>query len=81
MAVPERATLLWLFRTMATIRAFEERHMQEVNAGKTIGGGHSSIGEEAVLLTIEIFAFKGRRLNISPSAKGIPFTVITMSLY
>ncbi len=48
MAVPERATLLWLFRTMATIRAFEERHMQEVNAGKPIGGGHSSIGEEAV---------------------------------
>jgi pyruvate dehydrogenase E1 component alpha subunit len=43
-----RETLLGLYRVMATIRAFEERFAAENAAGKPIGGGHSSAGQEAV---------------------------------
>jgi len=43
-----RDTLLGLYRVMVTIRAFEERFAAENAAGKPIGGGHSSAGQEAV---------------------------------
>ena len=40
-------TLLWLYRTMRTIRTFEEQSRREADAGK-LRGMHSSIGQEAV---------------------------------
>lgn len=40
--------LLWMFRTMCTIREFEERALAEVTARRTFGGMHSSAGQEAV---------------------------------
>ncbi len=43
-----RETLLGLYRTMVTIRAFEERALEEVTARRTFGGAHSSVGQEAV---------------------------------
>jgi len=43
-----RDQALWLYRTMVTIRQFEERAMAEVTARRTFGGMHSSVGQEAV---------------------------------
>ncbi len=42
-----RDTFLWMYRTMATIRRFEEQSRREADAGK-LRGMHSSIGQEAV---------------------------------
>ena len=42
-----RDTFLWMFRTMTTIRLFEEQSRREADAGK-LRGMHSSIGQEAV---------------------------------
>jgi pyruvate dehydrogenase E1 component alpha subunit len=42
-----RDTLLWMYRTMVTIRRFEEQSRRESDAGK-LRGMHSSIGQEAV---------------------------------
>ncbi|MBI4337158.1 MAG: thiamine pyrophosphate-dependent dehydrogenase E1 component subunit alpha [Chloroflexi bacterium] len=39
--------LLWMYRTMTTIRQFEERALAEVSARRTFGGSHSSAGQEA----------------------------------
>jgi len=44
----DRATLLKLYRGMVLIRTFEDRFSRENQAGKPIGGGHSSAGQEAV---------------------------------
>ncbi len=44
----DRATLLRLYRGMVLVRTFEDRFSQENQAGKPIGGGHSSAGQEAV---------------------------------
>ncbi|MBI4234169.1 MAG: thiamine pyrophosphate-dependent dehydrogenase E1 component subunit alpha [Chloroflexi bacterium] len=43
-----REKLLWMYRTMATIRSFEERALLEVTSRRTFGGAHSSAGQEAV---------------------------------
>ena len=43
-----REKLLWLYRTMKTIREFEERAFAEVAARRTFGAMHSSVGQEAV---------------------------------
>ena len=40
-------TFLWMYRTMVTIRRFEEQSRREADAGK-LRGMHSSIGQEAV---------------------------------
>ena len=40
-------SLLWMYRTMVTIRRFEEQSRREADAGK-LRGMHSSIGQEAV---------------------------------
>ena len=40
-------TFLWMYRTMVTIRTFEEQSRREADAGK-LRGMHSSIGQEAV---------------------------------
>ncbi len=40
-------SLLWMYRTMRTIRTFEEQSRREADAGK-LRGMHSSIGQEAV---------------------------------
>ena len=42
-----RDTFLWMYRTMVTIRRFEEQSRREADAGK-LRGMHSSIGQEAV---------------------------------
>ncbi len=42
-----RDTFLWMYRTMTTIRRFEEQSRREADAGK-LRGMHSSIGQEAV---------------------------------
>ena len=42
-----RDTFLWMYRTMMTIRRFEEQSRREADAGK-LRGMHSSIGQEAV---------------------------------
>ena len=42
-----RETLLWMYRTMVTIRRFEEQSKREADAGK-LRGMHSSVGQEAV---------------------------------
>ncbi len=42
-----RDTFLWMWRTMSTIRRFEEQSRREADAGK-LRGMHSSIGQEAV---------------------------------
>ena len=43
-----RDTLLWMYRTMLTIRHFEERLHEEAAKGKTRGSIHTSDGQEAV---------------------------------
>ena len=43
-----RETLLSLYRTMATIRAFEERVAREFKTGDVPGFVHMYIGEEGV---------------------------------
>ena len=40
-------SFLWMYRTMVTIRRFEEQSRREADAGK-LRGMHSSIGQEAV---------------------------------
>ena len=40
-------TLLWMYKTMTTIRRFEEQARREADAGK-LRGMHSSIGQEGV---------------------------------
>ena len=40
-------TFLWMYRTMVTIRRFEEQSRREADAGK-LRGMHSSVGQEAV---------------------------------
>ncbi len=40
-------TLLWMYRTMLTIRRFEEQARREADAGK-LRGMHSAVGQEAV---------------------------------
>ncbi len=40
-------TFLWMYKTMLTIRRFEEQSRREADAGK-LRGMHSSIGQEAV---------------------------------
>ena len=47
-SMPDRKTMLWLYETMSTIRQFEEKARREADAGKPIGGIHSSVGQEAV---------------------------------
>ena len=42
-----RHSFLWMYRTMVTIRRFEEQSRREADAGK-LRGMHSSIGQEAV---------------------------------
>ena len=44
---PDKETLLWMYRTMITIRRFEEQARREADAGK-LRGMHSSVGQEAV---------------------------------
>jgi pyruvate dehydrogenase E1 component alpha subunit len=41
-------TLLWLYRTMVTIRAFEERVAREFRSGEIPGFVHMYVGEEAI---------------------------------
>ena len=47
MTLPKE-TLLYAYRTMATIRTFEERMMQEMTTRQYSGSVHSSAGQEAV---------------------------------
>ena len=42
-----RDAFLWMYRTMVTIRRFEEQSRREADAGK-LRGMHSSVGQEAV---------------------------------
>ena len=42
-----RESLVWMYRTMVTIRRFEEQSRREADAGK-LRGMHSSVGQEAV---------------------------------
>ncbi|MEE9198325.1 MAG: thiamine pyrophosphate-dependent dehydrogenase E1 component subunit alpha [Dehalococcoidia bacterium] len=51
-SVLDKKTMLWLYRTMVTIRQFEERARREADAGKPIGGIHSSVGQEAVAVGV-----------------------------
>lgn len=44
---PDKSTLLWMYKTMWTIRRFEEQSRREADAGR-LRGMHSSIGQEAV---------------------------------
>ncbi|MBI4640551.1 MAG: thiamine pyrophosphate-dependent dehydrogenase E1 component subunit alpha [Candidatus Tectomicrobia bacterium] len=46
--VPERDKMIWMLRTMLTIRGFEYRFAEVAKAGKTPGGGHLYVGQEAV---------------------------------
>ena len=43
----DRDTLLWMYRTMVTIRRFEEESKRQADRGK-LRGMHSSVGQEAV---------------------------------
>ena len=43
----DNQTLLWMYRTMLTIRRFEEQARREADAGK-LRGMHSAVGQEAV---------------------------------
>jgi len=44
----ERERLLWMYRTMRRIRAFDERVVVLFSAGRIAGALHSYVGEEAV---------------------------------
>ena len=44
----DRDTLLWLYRTMSTIRRFEERGIPETGQRRMSASVHSSAGQEAV---------------------------------
>lgn len=46
-ALLKQETLHWMYKTMVTIRRFEEQSRREADAGK-LRGMHSSIGQEAV---------------------------------
>jgi pyruvate dehydrogenase E1 component alpha subunit len=47
MSIPQE-TLLWLHRTMITIRVFEERVAREFRTGEIPGFVHAYVGEEAI---------------------------------
>ena len=69
-------TLLWMYRTMLTIRRFEEQARREADAGK-LRGMHSSIGQEAVPTGVcahlrdEDFIFGTHRSHHHCIAKGV----------
>ena len=46
-STPEKEKCLWMYRTMVTIRRFEEQAKREQDSGR-IRGIHSAIGQEAV---------------------------------
>jgi TPP-dependent pyruvate/acetoin dehydrogenase alpha subunit len=48
----DKKTQIGLYRTMLTIRRFEERVVQEFNAGNLPGVVHSYIGEEAIAVGV-----------------------------
>ena len=50
--MPDKPTALSLYGGMVTIREFEERARREGDAGKPVGGIHSSVGQEAVAVGI-----------------------------
>ena len=50
--MPDKQTALDLYEGMVTIREFEERARREGDAGKPVGGIHSSVGQEAVAVGI-----------------------------
>ncbi len=50
--MPDKQTALDLYQGMVTIREFEERARREGDAGKPVGGIHSSVGQEAVAVGI-----------------------------
>ena len=51
-AMPDKVTALSLYEGMVTIREFEERARREADAGKPVGGIHSSVGQEAVAVGV-----------------------------
>jgi TPP-dependent pyruvate/acetoin dehydrogenase alpha subunit len=57
-----RNTLVDLYKTMLTIRRFEERVAQEVYAGKVPGFVHSYIGQEAIAAGVCIHLTKEDRI-------------------
>ena len=50
--MPDKPTALSLYEGMVTIREFEERARREGDAGKPVGGIHSSVGQEAVAVGV-----------------------------
>ncbi len=50
--MPDKSTAFSLYEGMVTIREFEERARREGDAGKPVGGIHSSVGQEAVAVGI-----------------------------
>ena len=73
---PDTKTLLWMYRTMMTIRRFEEQARREADAGK-LRGMHSAIGQEAVPTGIcahlrdDDFIFGTHRSHHHCIAKGV----------
>jgi hypothetical protein len=83
----DRDALLWMYRTMETIRAFEERVQREFAKGDIPGFVHMYIGEEAVAtgvcahLTDEDFITSTHRGHGHCIAKGCSLPEMLAELY
>lgn len=83
----DRDALLWMYRTMETIRAFEERVQREFAKGDMPGFVHMYIGEEAVAtgvcahLTDEDFITSTHRGHGHCIAKGCSLPEMLAELY
>ena len=80
-----RHSFLWMYRTMVTIRRFEEQSRREADAGK-LRGMHSSIGQEAVPtgvcahLTDDDFVLGTHRSHHHCIAKGVDLSQMMAEL-
>ena len=83
----KRDTLLYMYETMVTIRALEERLIEEVSKGNITGAGHSYVGQEAVAtgvcanLRTEDYVASSHRGHGHTVAKGVPVKGIMAELF
>lgn len=82
----EKKTLIQLYRTMVTIRQFEERMLQEVSSSPGFGAIHFSVGQEAVSagvcahLTEKDYLASTHRPHGHSIAKGLDLIAMTSEI-
>ena len=81
----DNETLLWMYRTMLTIRRFEEQARREADAGK-LRGMHSAVGQEAVPTGVSVhlrdgdYIFGTHRSHHHCIAKGLDINLMMAEL-